>query len=73
MIHIQAISLFLDVKHIYMKSLVPLSDHTLDIHHCQDGMAKWSSSFANQFFLVIQKWDENLVPLIVFPMVKEIA
>lgn len=55
MIHIQAISLFLDVKHIYMKSLVPISDHTLDIHHCQDSMAKWSSSFANQSFLVIRK------------------
>lgn len=56
-----------------MKSLVPISDQVLGLHHCQEGMAKWGSFFAYQLFLVIWKLDENLLPLIISPTVKEIA
>lgn len=44
----------------------------LYVHHCQDGMDS-QSSFANQFFLVIQNWDENWVPLIICPIFKDKA
>lgn len=44
--------------------------HVLCFHCCQDGMNNCTSSFANQLFLVVQNWDQNLVLLIVSSLFK---
>ena len=74
-IHIQLIATSFYLKNMSMESLIHMSKHA----PCSalSSLPRWheqlGSSFANQLFLVNQNWDQNLVPLIISSVFKNIV